>query len=275
MPLSRVALLLLLAPLLVGCGLFQHLQVESLAQSSKKPGNVAAYLSVADGQEPVTDLLEQNFRIYENDRLIDESETRQTLLRRDLVAHHRTLLLVDMSTAKDEGVRQRLARSIAGFVGLVRKTQGVTVYAFDGRADIVHIGDFPTGESGPSEMPGISTFKVQDPSRNLHGAVIAGLKELGARLMTQQKPVRVGTLVVMTSGPDLAGRATIEQLDQALEASGRQLIAIGVGPEASFDLNGLDEDGAFWAQTLGSSGPTLDEAATRVPRLMDRHYRLS
>lgn len=275
MPLARTVLLMLLAPLFVGCGLFQHLQVESLGHTSQKPSNVAAYISVEDGSEPVTDLTEQSFRIYENEQLIDEGETHQTLLDRDLVAYHHTLLLVDMSLAKDENARRQLARGIGGFVTALRKSQGVSVYAFDGRAGIERIGDYPKGQGDVAELAEIASFKTSDPSRNLHGAVIAGVKELGARLMTQKKPIRVGTLVVLTSGADLAGRATAEQTTQALESSGYQLFAIGIGNEGSFDLAGLGKNGSLWSPSLGAVGPTLEDAASHVQRLLERHYLVS
>jgi hypothetical protein len=275
MSFPRRAFALLAAQLVAACGLFQHLQVESLGDSAQKPSNVAVYLSVSNGDQPLTELEEQNFRIYENEQLIADSETQQTLLDRQLVAHHRTLLLVDMSAAKDENARRQIGRGVAGFVSAVRRTQGVSVYAFDGRAAPEHIGDYPKGEAGSEEIAQLTNFKSTDPSRNLHGAVLAAVKELGARLMTEQKPIRVGTLVVLSSGPDLAGRATTEQMQQALEASHYQLVAIGVGTDGSYDLEGLDKNGALWTPSLGAVGPTLEDAATRVQNLMDRHYLLS
>lgn len=275
MALWRAVFLLFLVPSCVGCGLFKQLDVESPGHSVQKPSNVAVYLSVSDGDTPITDLTEQSFAIYENDQLISPEESKQVLLDRTLAAHHRTLLLVDVSSAKDDATRTRLSRAVAAFVANVRKNQAVTVYAFDGAADLKSIGDFPRGETGPSELPELSGYASKDPSRNLNGAVQNGLKELGARLMTQQKSIRVGTLVVLTAGPDLAGRASAEQLQQAIDASPYQMLLIAVGTEGSYDVSGLGKNGTLWAPSLSGVGPTLEEAASKVDALMERHYLLA
>lgn len=275
MALWRAVFLLFLVPLCVGCGLFKQLDVESPGHSVQKPSNVAVYLSVSEGDTPITDLTEQSFAIYENDQLISPAESKQVLLDRTLAAHHRTLLLVDVSSAKDDATRTRLSRAVAAFAANVRKNQAVTVYAFDGAADLKSIGDFPRGETGPSELPELSGYASKDPSRNLNGAVQNGLKELGARLMTQQKSIRVGTLVVLTAGPDLAGRASAEQLQQAIDASPYQMLLIAVGTEGSYDVSGLGKNGTLWAPSLSGVGPTLEEAASKVDALMERHYLLA
>ena len=159
----RFAVVAVVAGLVLGgCSFFKHLDVESVSTSVQKPSNVAVYLKVNDGREPVTDLTEQNFNIYENDQLISPEETKQTLLAREVAALHRVLLLVDMSTAGKETENKQISRGVANFVTLTRKTQAVTVYAFDGRETIQLIGDFPKGDSGPTELPELDNFKTTD-----------------------------------------------------------------------------------------------------------------
>ena len=48
-----------------GCSLLNYVQVEPVAASFQKPSNVAAYVSVTDGKEPVTELRAENFQISE------------------------------------------------------------------------------------------------------------------------------------------------------------------------------------------------------------------
>ena len=56
--------LALTAWLVSGCSiLFGGLDVESVASSAAPPSNVAVYLAVSDGKEPVTDLTEQSFHL--------------------------------------------------------------------------------------------------------------------------------------------------------------------------------------------------------------------
>lgn len=273
---SRFTLIALLVALLLGgCAFFKHLEVESVGSSVQKPSNVAVYVKVTDGREPVTGLSEQNFNIYENEQLISPEETQQTLLAREVAVLHRVLLLVDMSTAGKEAQNRQISRAVANFVTLTRKNQAVTVYAFDGAPKLHLIGDFPKGESGPSELPELDNFKTSDTSRNLNGAVLDGIKELGARLMSERKQIRVGTLVVVTTGPDRAGRVTEEQLVGAVDATNEQVIAVGIGDEKSYELDTIGKDGVDWAPSLGGLGPALDDAATKVQSMMERYYLLS
>lgn len=272
----RFTLVAVIAGLVLGgCSFFKRLEVESVATSVQKPSNVAVYLKVNDGREPVTDLTEQNFNIYENEQLISPEETKQTLLAREVAALHRVLLLVDMSTAGKEPENKQISRAVANFVTLTRKTQAVTVYAFDGREKLQLIGDFPKGESGPTELPELDNFKTTDTSRNLNGAVMEGIKELGARLMSEHKQIRVGTLVVLTTGPDRAGRVTQEQLQGAVDATNEQVIALGIGDEKAFEIDTIGKDGTDWAPQLGGIGPLLDDASTKVENMMERYYLLS
>ncbi len=273
-PLRFVVFAFLASLVLGGCAFFKRLQVDPVSSSVQKPSNVAVYLKVSDGQEPVTDLTEQNFNIYENGQLISPDETKQVLLSREVAALHRVLLLLDLSSAEDNQ-KHAISRAVANFVALTRKSQSVTVYAFDGSPTLHLIGDYPKGEAGPSEIPELDSFKAADTSRNLNGAVIEGIKELGARLMTEKKPIRVGTLVVMTAGPDRAARATDDQMTGAVDATSQQVIAIGIGDEKSFEIDAIGKDGVMWAPSLGGIGPVLDDAATKVQSMMERYYLLS
>lgn len=260
-----------------GCHLLGGgLDVKTIASGAEPPSNVAVYLSVADGDEPITDLAASNFTLLENGQAIDASKSKLTLLDRDVAALHRTLLLVDMSTAKDDASTKQLSRGVNDFVGTVRRHQAVTVYAFDGRASLQLIGDYPKqADHSGEELPALTSFKTQDPSRNLNGAIVEGLKQLDARLMANKKPVRVGTLVVLTSGPDLAGRATADAVSEALSATSHQVVAVGVGEQPDFDLKGIGKDGVTKAPSLAMAGIGLDEAASRVQALLERHYLLS
>jgi hypothetical protein len=70
---------------------------------------------------------------------------------------------------------------------------------------------------------------TSDRSRNLNGALVAALELLDARLSAQNKPVRLGTVVVLARGADLAARLTEDELHQALEEHGHDVIGVGIG----------------------------------------------
>lgn len=277
--LCRCLVLFMLLLVQTGCGALSGifgggLRVETVDHGAAPPGNVAVYLAVRDGDEPVTDLAEQDFHLFENGVSLDRSSVGLTLADRSSVALHRAVLLVDTSGAKDELTRKQLSRGAASFVTAVRKHQAVSVYAFDGAATLVHVGDYARGEaSAPEELPKLSSHAPRDSSRNLNGAVLEGLKQLDARLMTERKPVRIGTLVVLTSGPDIAARSTREAVEAALDGSTHHLVAVVVAPEDQpVDVGALSRDGLFRAPSLAMAGIGLDEAARHVSALEQKYY---
>ncbi len=278
MPRWSYLLSFLVAWLASGCSLlFGGLDVETVASSAAPPSNVAVYVAVSDGKEPVADLSEQNFHLFENDQPLDTGEAQLTLLDRQVSVLHRVVLLVDVSGAKDDNARRQLARGAAGFVAAVRERQAVTVFAFDGSENLKLIGEYPKGKSStPEELTTLASYQSKDPSRNLNGAVLKGLRELDARLMTEKKPVRVGTLVVFTAGPDLAGRTSGEKLAETLDSTPHQVVAVGIGDDSAQDnLDVLGKDGVTRAPSVAMAGIGLDEAATRVNALYGKYYLVS
>lgn len=268
-------LFLVLGVLVGGCGLFNRLQVKSLAQSADPPGNVAVYLSVADGDHPVTGLTAKDFQIFENGQPIDPDQSGETLLDRDVASVHHTLLLVDMSNPANHDA---LARAASGFVASVRQTQAVTVYAFDGSPEIHLAGEYPRGGAGddatsPDAVAGLASYTSHDPSRDLRGAITQALDQLDVRLMQVKKPVRVGTLVVFTEGPDLAGRVTADKLDDVLDKTPYQILAVGIGEDkGDFSLKSIGRNGVVRAPNADALGPTLSNAGMQVSRNYDSYY---
>lgn len=274
----RYTVLLLALVALTGCSLFNHLEVKSLAVSAEKPSNVAVYLSVDNGDDPVTGLTEKDFHIFENGQPIDPAQSGETLLDRASVSVYRTVLLVDMSNATH---RDALAHAASGFVANVRRTQAVTVFAFDGGTDIRLAGEFPrlggTDDAPTTDVvPGLASFATHDPSRDLNSAILSALDQLDARLMTVKKPVRVGTLVVYTEGPDLAGRTSNEKLDEALSKTEHQVVAVGLGDDTGdFRLKSVGRNGVLRAPSADALGPTFSDAGTRVSTAYDKYYLVS
>jgi len=275
---KRLLLLLLSLVLLGGCKAlgFSGLEVESAGLSTQRPSNVAVYLWATNDGKPLTELVETNFRLYENEQPLDPAAVGLTILPRDLAAVHHTLLLVDMS-GEDAEARQRIAKGAAGFVQQVRRLQGVTVYAFDGSATIQLIGDFPKQPDGPplEGIPGLESFQSRDPSRDLYGSIVQALDQLDARLMRAQKPLRIGTLLVFTGGPDLAARVTEDQLWSTLDTTRHQVMAMGVGEEDQPHLDVIGRAGILKAQSVDTIPIAFEDAAMKVRAAMERYYLLS
>ncbi len=238
------------------CGPY-GMQARTVAASVQRPANVAAYLEVTDDGAPVTGLAATAFSVYEDGQLLDPQQIGLALLPGEQVASRRTLLLVDVTG--DQAARPALAKAVLAFVQ--GAGQPVGVYAFDGSAALRRV-----------EPGQLASLAPTDPSRDLRGAVTRGLARLDDALAGDGKPVRVGTLVVFTSGPDAAGRVTRHDLDAALDRSPHQVVAIGVGKSASADLDDLGRSGTFEAPSPAALDDAFHQAAERVAALAAGQY---
>jgi hypothetical protein len=263
----------------LGCASLRSLwgrsvELETLGVSAERPSHVSVYLSARVEDQPLADLDPKSFRVFEEGKPIDPEQSQQVLLDPKLVAEYRTLLLVDLSGQEDGG-RQALGHAVAGFVGKVTESQTVTVYGFAGDPKPVLVGDFPRSRPPRPEdvEAAVRRFAARDSSRDLGGALVAGSKELDARLMQNQKPFRIGTLVVYARGPDLAGRVDAAKVWDALDKSKHQMVAVGLGDGAYVKRWG--RSGLFTAQSVDDLGPVFDEAAERVLALERSHYLVS
>ena len=87
--------LLPMAALAAGCA--AELKLTKLEAAAHRPSNVAVFFAVdkADG-EPVANLLANDFKIYEDGKLVSVDESQQTIVNTEIAAAHYTLLLVDL-----------------------------------------------------------------------------------------------------------------------------------------------------------------------------------
>lgn len=246
-------------------------EVEYVNSSIQKPSNVALYVGASDSGEPLTELDESNFVIFENDQEIPKSQAQLRILDRDVAAVHHVVLLVDLSGKLDDAERKSLTSAIENFVQTVRADQAVTVYGFDGGEGIHSLGEYSQKKDAqPTSLKG--KIEQRDPSRNLNGAVSKALQELDARLMRVKRPVRLGSLVVFTRGPDVAGRVAPEQLDQTLEENSHDRFSIGFESEDTYYLEQLGEEGTVLAKNMAGLGVAFQEAALKVNKAFERHY---
>ncbi len=272
---QRLLTLCLLALVVGGCGLFGGLKVETVATSYQKPSNVAVYLSVTDDQA-VPPLTAQSFRILEGGQLVPADQSKQTLLDRSVAAEHRTLLLLDMSGTADALARKEMARGAARFAETVSKNQAVHVYGFDGRAELLELGDFPKGASVPDSLDDVERVKIEDTSSNLYGAVVEAVHTLGGHLTGVRKPIRIGTLVVYLRNGDQASRQSLEDMIMAIEDSGYLSIAVGYGEDfGETRLDDVGHDHTIPVPAVTSIGEALAQAGAKADAHFSSHYLLS
>lgn len=260
---------------LSGCGVFRHVNVEPLATASQRPSNVGAFVAVTDGDTALTELTASNFRVYENGQLVPPEQSELALLDTSLVAASQALLLVDMSQAQTPAQRSTIAKAAQNFAQKVTTHEPVMVFAYDGGTNLVPIASLPRGNQ-PITMAALESYTSRDPSRNLHGAIVAGLAKLDTALAQTGKPVRVGTLVVFAGGPDLAGRVDRDKVHDAVWQSEHDVIGVAVGVGAQTDaIESLSRRGLVRAQAPDTLPIAFEEAADKTLEELQKHYLVS
>ncbi|MEZ4451592.1 MAG: VWA domain-containing protein [Nannocystaceae bacterium] len=249
--------------------------------SYEKPNNVWVFFTVEKGDEPVAGLEAKDFEIYEDGALVSEFESKQTIQNPEVAAVMYTLLLLDVSGSITEaGEADKLVDAAKQFTEQVGKTQKVAVYAFDGEEKLHPVVPF-TETQGRAEggLETLRTYKPKDPSTNLHGAVILGIRELKLALDKDQKPLKFGTLVVFSDGSDRAARYSREEMNNELnkeDYGNYEMFAIGVGAEiAKAKLDDIGRDGTELASDDASVKTAFETIAKRIEAHTKRFYLLS
>ncbi len=263
---SKLALLFPALLAITGCA--GGLKLTPIKSTQNKPSNVAIYFKVqTSGGEPIGGLHADQFRIYEDGSLVSQYESKQTILNPEVAASHYTLLLVDMSgSVSDSGNRESVVEAASTFTDRVEKSQKVAVYAFDGSADIHPIVPFTdSAGSAKAAVQRLGSYKPQDPSTNLNGAVVHGIEELERALARSEHPLRFGTLVVFTDGTDRAARVTPEEMRKRVRESHFDVFAIGLGAEIQeSQLKDVGKDGTTMARDKDAVVKAFDTIGARI-----------
>ncbi|WP_394822547.1 VWA domain-containing protein [Pendulispora albinea] len=270
-------LALLFSTLSIGCG--GGLNLTPVKSTQNRPSNVAVYFKVqSSGGEPVGGMTAEQFRIYEDGSLVSEHESKQTILNPEVAASHYTLLLIDMSgsvSADPEAVKT-LVDAATAFTDRVEKTHKVGVYTFDGSPEIHPVAPFGSPGGAKGAIRGLLSYKPQDPSTNLNGAVVKGLAELDRALSRAEHPMRFGTLVVFSDGTDRAGRVTKDQMRKAIKDSKYEVFAIGLGKEMQeSELKDVGKNGTSRTDNKQEVVKSFDDIAQRIEASTKSYYLLS
>ncbi len=258
--------------LCMGCASLRPRLVDASVQ---KPSNVAVYFTVDTRHgEPVPGLTADQFRIYEDNKLVSKFESKQTILNPEVAAMHYLLLLVDLSASVTQsGSSEMLEAAVSAFTDRVGQYQQTAIYGFDGRPELIPIRGFASGKAGAS---GLATFKPRDPSTNLNGAIVEATKLLEKQLEHSPVPLRFGTLVVFTDGTDQAHRVSSYDLHAALDRVDFDVFVIGVGAEIDeHELRAIGRSGVDLNKDPMALGPSFDRVAARIEGVSKRFYLLS
>ena len=261
---------------LSGLGGCAGLKLQLVDASVRRPSNVAVYFTVdTRGGEPVADLTPADFHIYEDGEPVSVLESKQTILQPEVAAIHYTLLLVDMSgSVVDSGDMPALIQAASSFSDRVGPYQKVAIFTFDGSPHITPVVGF--GGNVRGGINALATRRPKDPSTNLNGAVIEGVKVLHHQMDNAPVPLRFGTLVVFTDGTDRAHRAAPEDVTRALDSAGFETYVIGVGQEVDRgQLSKIGRSGTFASRNRTDVQRGFDEVGARIEASSKRYYLLS
>jgi hypothetical protein len=263
----------LLAGLSAGC---MGLNLKLVDASVRKPSNVAVYFTVdTHGGQPVANLTPEDFKIYEDKQPVSSLESKQTILQPEVAAIHYTLLLIDMSgSVVDSGDMPALIQAAGSFGDRVGPYQKVAVYTFDGSPHLTPVVGF--GGNVRAGVNALASRRPRDPSTNLNGAVIEGMRLLTQQMEHAPVPLRFGTLVVFTDGTDRAHRASADDVDRALDGAGFESYVIGAGQEVDrTQLSRIGRSGTFTSQNRADVQRGFDEIGARIEAASRRFYLLS
>src|SRR5262249_22452615 len=256
---AKATMVVACAALSAGCA---GLKLQLVDSSVRKPSNVAVYFTVdTRSGEPVANLTPQDFRIYEDTQPVSILERKQTILQPEVAAIHYTLLLIDMSgSVVDSGDMPTLIQAASTFGDRVGPYQKVAVYTFDGSPHLTPL--VPFGGNVRAGVASLGNRRPRDPSTNLNGAVIEGVRVLGQQMEHGPVPLRCGTLVVFTDGTDRAHRAAEEDVMKTLDAAGPafETYVIGAGQEVDGkQLSRIGRSGTFASQNRADVQKGFDE----------------
>jgi hypothetical protein len=247
--------------------------------SVQQPSNVCLYFTVDTAKgEPVPGLAADSFNIYEDGKLISTYESQQTILNPEVATVRFTLLLLDMSgSVVESGQVPLIEEAASAFLSNVGEQERVAIYAFDGRAEIVPIAEFGS-RAGKLEgrTARLSSWKSEDPSTNLNGAIVEAAKLMRQEMDAAEEPLRFGNLVVFTDGTDRAHRATASQAIRAVNDAGLGIWVIGLGGEVDPEqMKHLGRSGFVHAGDRDTVVASFEQVARRIQGLASRFYLLS
>ncbi len=264
-----------------GCGLAGTMNVEPVAVSTQKPGNVALFVAVSQHGAGVVGLDKQAFKVFENGVALDNDQVKLTLLPTASAATERVALLVDMSKTLNADDKKALSLSLRTFIVRLRQREAVSLYAFDGSEKGHFITDYAKdARAEPDEkdtsMERLLAFSRKDSSSSLYTAVIDGAQKLSASLAAEGRPIQSGTLIVIALNPDLAGRVDDNKVRDFVEKSPHQYFLMTVGPWAtSADVSFIGKSGSARAASVNTLKSPLETVASSVDDAYFRNYLVS
>jgi hypothetical protein len=256
-----------------------RMRLDLVDASVQKPSNVALFFQMDDENgAPKPGVAVEQFKIYEDGKLISTYESKQTILNPEVSTVRYTILLLDMSgSVVDSGQVPQLQEAVGAFLEGIGENEKVAIYAFDGREEIQPVAELGAREATLARKNELlSKWETKDPSTNLHGAILQGVERLEAAKAGSDVPLRFGTLVIFTDGTDRAHRASAEDAVAAIRESDTTAFVIGLGGEVDqAEGERFGKDGFVRAADKAAMTAAFKEVADRINARGRSYYLLS
>jgi hypothetical protein len=254
-----------------------NLQVKMLAATADTPSNVALNLSVGTKSgEPIVGLKPDNFRIFEDGKLVPEDRAKRMLLDPKAAEAYFTVLLIDLSGPVTESPDfPELVRQVGDFMHELRTTHTLTVSVFDGRDDLRTILE-PDESDTKAALDRMRRYRPEERKGNLNGAVLKGLAILDRQVAASTAGKKSGNLVVFTDRGDVAAKVPEEEVEVALDKTPADVYVIGVGPGIKRpELGKIARTDAFYSTDPKEMGTGFTHLSQHLSVAAEGHYLLS
>jgi hypothetical protein len=170
-----------------------------------------------------------------------------------------------------------ITEAASQFTAAVETQQQVAVYAFDGSTDLHEIQPFRETRGGASAGVGrLASFRTEDPSTNLNGAIVQAVQVMNDALDASESPLSFGTIVVFTDGTDRAARVSHRDMTHALRDAPFDVFAIGVGSEIDEAvLSDIGLSGYVLIDDMQAIVPAFEAIGQQIVGQTKRFYLLS
>ncbi|HEY8923964.1 MAG TPA: vWA domain-containing protein, partial [Polyangia bacterium] len=258
-----------------GCGSTTSLEIKAVAVATQAPSNVAVHLKVTQPEGATATLLASDFVVEEDGKAIPTKKLRRALLPSSLVVDRYVMLVVDLSgPLVDSEYLSTFHDVVASFSERAGLDSRFALYAFDGDGLKPFIG-FDATELKPG-LSGMRKYRPHNRTVDIYGAYIAALDELDAAAKGSTAAEHTSTLVFVTDRRDKAGKHTLDEANNRLQASPADVYVLGLGDAINREeLTRLGRPDAFFVEKFRDLGKPFNQAADRIEAKRNEDYVFS
>jgi len=248
----------------LGCASTPTLQLKVVDVAVAAPANVAMHLKVTrpDGQS-VT-LLASDFKVLEDGKPIPAKKLKKALLPATSVVDRYVLIAVDLSGPLiDSEYLSTLHDAVANLVDRAGKDAhlGVQVFDGDGLKSFVNFED----ADQKAGLPGMRRFRPHNRTVDLWGSYMAALDALDEAAGHGSAPQHTAQLVFVTDRRDKAGKHSLDDANNKLQASKSDSFVIGLGDAINREeLRRLGRPDAFFTDKFRDLRKPFEDVADRI-----------